>query len=111
MNVLSYSPGQKVSLLIEVLAPDGYHIDTSAVPTIDKIFMPNLTLAAGFPVNTTKLDTGLYFYNFQLPTGISSVGSYVAVATWINPSTLKTNQTTFQINVSAPYGLYTSSPG
>ena len=111
LQTLAYSPGQTATIFLETL--DGYGqransigIDGYTVPTITRLVFPNLTLAAGYPVPMVKLDTGLYYYQFILPTGAAAVGSYLVDIEYINPTTGYINTGLYQINVNAPYGLY-----
>lgn len=113
-NVLSYAPGQTVTIIQEVLNLDGYRADgynfsgsgALGAPVIARIVFPNFTLATGYPIAMTKLDTGLYSSSFILPTGSTAVGTYIIDIYWYHPSTLKLQQSYTQIVVTAPYGLY-----
>jgi hypothetical protein len=110
-TVLSYSPGQVATLVQQVLNLDGYRADGYAgPPIIARIVFPNLTLASGYPVAMTKLDTGLYNYSFRLPTGGASVGTYIVDIYWYHPNTLQLQQNFIQINVTSPYGVYSIAP-
>jgi len=102
--ILSYFPGQKVTLFLEVV--DGYgRIDSFTPPTIDGIIFPDLSPAPGFPQLMTHLNTGLYSFNFTLPTGAASVGSYLVEASY-NYKDGYVNSQLYQIIVQAAFGNY-----
>jgi len=84
---------------------DGY-ITSSRYPTIVRLVFPDLDLASGYPARMIKLDTGLYYYQFVLPTGATAVGSYLVDVSFTDPSTLYTKTYLYQIAVNAPYGNY-----
>lgn len=111
-NVLSYSPGQTVTIVQEILNLDGYRSDgyvfggSNGNPVIARIILPNLSLMDGYPATMNKLDVGLYNFSFILPTGAASVGTYIVDIYWYNPDTLFLQQTYQQILVNAPYGMY-----
>lgn len=118
-NVLSYFPGQTVTIVQQVFNLDGYRADGYSfsesgplgAPVIARIIFPDLTLAAGYPVAMTKLDTGLYSFSFTLPTGAHAVGLYIVDIYWYHPSTLSLQQDITQILVNAPFGLYSITAG
>jgi hypothetical protein len=58
-----------------------------------------------------QLDIGLYYYQFALPTGAVSIGSYLVDVSYTNPSTSYTNYVLYQIAVNAPFGNYGTSTG
>ena len=86
-TVLQYYPGQIATIFLPILDGYGEPEDPPYLPTITKIIMPNLTLACGkYPKCMTRFSRGLYFYQFQLPSGASAVGSYLAEVvydTWV----------------------------
>lgn len=89
---LYYFPGQKATVFLETLDSNGVRADgytpPDGYPIITRVIFPDLTLADGFPQNMTKLDTGLYFFQFTLPTGGSSIGSYGVDVTYNVPDIL-----------------------
>lgn len=111
LQVLSFSPGQQVTIFLET--KDGYGIRTDApeLPFISKILFPGLTLASGYPQDMIKVETGLYYYQFILPTGASAVGNYLVDISYINPETSYINSELYHIVVSAPFGIYSASVG
>jgi len=116
-NILSYAPGQTVTIIQEILNLDGYRADGYAfygsgvlgVPVIARIIKPDLTLTTAYPAAMTQLDTGLYSFSFTLPTGAAAVGTYIVDGYWYHPSTLKLQQGFTQVVVTAPYGLYSGT--
>lgn len=113
-NVLSHMPGQTVTIVQQVFNSDGYRADGYSftgsgpfgAPVIARVIFPNFTLAPAYPVAMTKLDTGLYSFSFVLPTGATSVGTYIVDGYWYHPSTHKLQQDVTQVVVTAPFGLY-----
>lgn len=126
IQTLFYSPGQTATVFLEILNvngaradgykadgyfADGYFADGYAKPIITRLIFPDLTLAAGYPVFMTKLDTGFHYYQFVLPSGASAVGSYIVDIEYINPTTLLINTSLYQISVNAPYGNFSTTSG
>jgi hypothetical protein len=118
-TVLSHMPGQTVTIVQQVFNADGYRADgydfsgsgPLGAPVIARIIFPGFTLALGYPVAMTKLDTGLYSFSFVLPTGAVSVGLYVVDIYWYHPTTLALQQDVVQILVTAPFGQYSITAG
>lgn len=118
MQTLTYSPGQIATLCFESYNADGYRADgyvpTTAredgyVPIVTRIIYPDLSLADDFPQFMTKIDVGLYYYQFTLPTGSSAVGAYLVDVMYWDPITITQKQMLYQILVSAPFGLYSAT--
>lgn len=110
-TVLSYFPGQKVTVIQQVFNSDGYRadgymVDGYSAPIVARIVFPDFSLAVGYPVAMTKLDTGLYSYSFTLPTGAASIGLYIIDIYWYHPTTLSLQQDISQVIVTAPFGQY-----
>src|SRR5271166_6428285 len=97
LETLSYFPGQTATVFLETLDGYGQRASSPSVPVITRIVFPDLTLASGYPVNMVPLDVGLYYYQFVLPTGSVAVGSYFVDIQYINPTTLYTNTSPYQI--------------
>lgn len=108
-TTLSYFPGQLVTFFQEIIDVNGVRIDGYAAPIVSRIIFPAFTLASGYPQSMTKLDTGLYYAQFTLPTGASSIGSYLVDITYTNPSNSLTNHNIYQIVVTAPFGTYNAT--
>jgi hypothetical protein len=106
---LSYFPGMQATIFLETLdgygqrTDDGY--DGYTVPVVTRIIFPGCTLAAGYPQPMTQLDVGLYTFQFTLPTGGVSIGSYLVDVAYMNYLGYVNTQT-YQIIVTAPFGLY-----
>jgi hypothetical protein len=103
------NPGQKVTLAVQVL--DGYGARTDGyIPSVNNIYFPNLSTAAGFPIVMTRIETGLYVYQLTIPAGAASVGTFLANVKFLDPSTGYTIWQLFQINVALPFGNSSVSP-
>jgi hypothetical protein len=109
-TILQYSPGQVATVTISVFDSDDVLADGYSVPSITKIIMPNLASASGFPVDMTKISTGIYQYKFQLPSGASAVGSYVVVVSYTTPTEDSKNEV-IELQVNAPFANFSVSPG
>jgi hypothetical protein len=117
--ILSYSPGQTVTVYLETKNSDGYYadgyygglstIDGYELPTLHRMILPDLTLDGYYPQPMTKLDTGIYCYRFTLPTGAPSVGTYFVDLAYREPTSGLEKFLSYLINVSAPYGLYSTT--
>lgn len=110
-QVLSYFPGQQVTVFLETKTIDGYRMDSPTTPMVVRIIFPGLTLAANYPAAMDQIDTGLYYAQFTIPTGAEAVGSYLVDVSYTNPSTSITNTEIYQIVVTAPYGNFGTTTG
>jgi hypothetical protein len=112
---LYYFPGQKATVFLETLDASGVRADgytnPDGYPRIDRIIFPDLSLADDFPQNMIKLDVGLYFFQFTLPTGAASVGSYLVDGHYNVPGTGNTATKLWQKIVTAPFGNYGTTSG
>jgi hypothetical protein len=118
-QILSYFPGQVVTLFLDTKNSDGYYadgyyqdgytIDGYESPVIFRLIKPNISLDGYYPQPMTKFDTGIYYYKFLLPAGAASVGSYWADIAYRDPDTKILKFAAFQILVNSPYGLYSLS--
>lgn len=106
IQTLAYFPGQTATVFLETLDGYGQRADGYAIPVITRLIFPDLTLATGYPVAMTQLDVGLYYYQFILPCGAASVGSYLVDISYANPTTSYPNTALYQIAVNAPFGNY-----
>lgn len=108
-EILSYFPGQQVTIFLETLDVNGQRTDDgyngSAVPVVLRVILPGYTLASGYPQPMTQLDVGLYTFQFNLPTGAVAVGSYLVDVAYMNTLGF-VNYQTYQIIVTAPFGNY-----
>lgn len=122
--ILTAFPGQVVTLVFETLndgyrsdgynvlfgTADGYGVDGYYnLPVVERVLFPNLTPASGYPKKWTKIDTGLYTFQFTLPTGSTAVGSYIVDTEYIDPLSGDIFETFFQVICSAPFGQFSVS--
>ncbi len=108
MQILSYFPGQTATFFLETLDGYGVRTDCIATPIVSKIVFPTLTLAANYPQNMSRLETGLYYFQFTLPSGASAVGSYLVDVSYIDPVKSIALSSLYQIVVTAPYGMFST---
>lgn len=109
VSFLHYTPGQEVTISLEILNADGYRVDgyvDGYAPAVNRIFKPNLSLITDGYGPMTKIDTGLYRYKFTLPTGSVAVGSYLVDVSYKSSVTLQLKQQLYQVIVTAPFGQY-----
>lgn len=106
MQTLVYTPGQKVTIFLEILDLDGYRVNPSLTPSVSRIFLPDLTLSLGFPLDMIQVDVGLYTFQFTLPTGALAVGSYLIDVEYINPISDDLNTKLYQVICNAPFGNF-----
>jgi|SRR5208283_2020811 len=59
-----------------------------------------------YPVNMTEFSTGLWYFQFVIPKGAISVGTYLIDVAYLNASDGYVNNEIFQIVVNAPFGNY-----
>ena len=105
-QVFYHSPGQSVTIVLETLAVTGGREDSPALPIVDRIILPTLTLAANYPQSMIKIDTGLYYYKFILPTGSTAVGTYIVDVSYIDPTISVLKSIAFQVVVTATAGNF-----
>lgn len=108
-QILSYFPGQKATIYLETKDGYGTREDSPSLPVVSRIIFPTLTLATGYPQPMIHLDTGLYYYQFVLPTGAVSVGNYLVDVSYINPDNMAVNSEIYQIIVTAPFGNFSAT--
>jgi len=109
-NVLSYFPGMRTTIFLETPNSDGYRVDGYTPPMIERIFLPNFNEADGyFPQPMTKLDTGLFYFQYVLPIGAAAIGSYLIDVTYLSPATNNLTTEIFQLVVTAPFGVYSAT--
>lgn len=126
-SILTAAPGQQVTIVLDTLViasnNDGYRHDGYSaafghadgysfidgyynLPIVQRIFFPSLSLAQGYPQKMARLDNGLYYFQFTLPTGAAALGSYIVDISYISARTTNISQTTYQVIVTAPFGMY-----
>lgn len=107
IQTLSYAPGQQATVFLEV--KDGYGQRSDGygdIPFVSRIIFPGFTLAACYPQNMIRLDVGLFYFQFFLPTGAVSVGSYLVDVSYFDVALSYPTTKLYQILVSAPFGNY-----
>jgi hypothetical protein len=119
VQILSYSPGQVVTLFLETKNADGYYtdgyyadgytIDGYESPVVQRVIYPNMVLDGYYPYPMNKFATGVYYYKFTLPRGATSVGSYFVDLAYREPDTYLLKFLSYQIVVNAPFGLYSAT--
>lgn len=120
-DILSYFPGQKVTVFLETKNASGVRANSATIPVVTRIFGFNssdgYTLydgyikTDGYQQTMTKMDTGLYFVNVTLPKGASSIGCFLMDVSFTNPANSTLNTQTYQIVVTAPFGNFSTTIG
>lgn len=111
ITVQNYFPGQKATIFLEVLDSSGRRSDgyDGYIPVVMQIVLPNFTLVPGYPADMKKLDPGLYYFQYTIPTGAVSIGSYLIDVLYKHPDLNSYFTALYQIIVTAPYGIYTTT--
>lgn len=120
-QILSYFPGQKVTVFLETKTSDGYRANSATTPFISQILA--FTSADGYTAYDgylktdgyhqpfTKIAVGIYFAQIILPKTASAVGSYFIDAIYTNPLNSNPNTQTYQVIVNAPFGNFGTTIG
>jgi hypothetical protein len=111
-QVLSYFPGQQTTIWLQTL--DGYtglRADPVSLPMVNRIILPGFTLALNYPQTMTRLDRGLYYAQFVIPTGAIALGSYLIDVSYPTINALDgyvggTSYALYEVVVTAPYGNF-----
>ncbi len=116
MDILSYTPGQKSTIFLEVKNSDGYRANSLTAPFISRIFAFTSTdgytlydgylKTDGYNQPFTKVAVGLYFAQLTLPKLAASIGSYLVDASYTSPIDGYVKTQTYQILINAPYGNF-----
>lgn len=106
VTILNYTPGQQVTIFQEVQDGYGRRTDDGYTPVITRVITPTFTLASGYPLSMTRLDTGLYYFQFTLPQGAAAVGSFLVDVAYLSPISQVIINSAFQIVVTAPFGNF-----
>lgn len=101
------NPGQTVRLVVQTLDGYGNRAD-GYVPTVTRVYFPDLTIAQGYPQVMTRMDTGLYVHGLVIPTGVGYLGTFVASVYYEEEGTPRWEL--FTINVSRPFGNSSVAP-
>jgi hypothetical protein len=105
-QILNYFPGRTATVWLEIFDGYGSLADPPAIPNVTKVIFPGFTMASGYPLPMTRLDVGLYYANFLIPTGGTAIGSYLIDTAYIGPVDGYVHNEIFQLVVQAPYGNY-----
>ena len=97
------NPGQTVSLVTQVVDGYGDRVD-GYVPQVTSVLLPDQTASSGFPLAMTRLDTGLYAAQLEIPSGSSSIGTFIASVLYTDPTAGTPVWQLFQITVALPFG-------
>jgi len=106
-TILNYTPGQIVTFFEEV--KDGYtnqRTDDGYVPVVTRIIVPGFTLASGYPQSMTRIDVGLYYFQFLLPNGAAAVGTYFVDIIYMDADSGLLVNDSVQVVVTAPFGNF-----
>lgn len=105
-EILNYTPGQTVTFYQEVLDGYGQRTDDGYIPVVTRLITPLFTLAVGYPQSMTRLDVGLYYFQFVLPPGAAAVGTWFVDVAYMNPDSSLIVSASWQIMVNAPFGNF-----
>lgn len=105
-QIITQYPGRQVTVFLEVKDGYGQPADAPILPMVYRIILPSFNTAIGYPQNMTRLDVGLYSFQFILPVGAVAMGSYLVDVSYTNPITNLTNYQTYQVVVVSPFGNY-----
>lgn len=111
IHILNYTPGEEVTIFLDVKDGYGVRANSETLPIVSRIVFPGMNLAANYPQNTTQIDVGLYYYKFTLPIGSTSVGSYLVEVEYKSPINDLIVNEYYHLIVSAPYGNYSATIG
>ncbi len=103
--VMYYDAGQVATIVLDTESADGYAIDPIN-PEVSGVFNPNLISLSGFPLPMSRLgnEVGTFIARFQLPSGLSAVGTYLCVVKWVDSQTRYQRHRTYSIVVGVPFG-------
>lgn len=97
------NPGQTINLVTQVVDGYGARVD-GYVPQVTSVLLPSLQESSGFPVNMTKIATGLYVLQLLIPSGSTSIGTFIVNVLYTDPATGSPVWQVFQVNVALPFG-------
>lgn len=116
MQSISFFPGQKATLFLEIKNSDGYLTDSTTTPVVTRIFRVNSSdgYAAldgyfgsdGYTNPLLKLNEGLYYVKLSLPTGAASLGGYLVQVNYTNPINSFPASKLYNLYINAPFGNF-----
>jgi len=110
VQILNYFPGQTATIFLQTLDGYGNRADPDQPPSILRVIFPGFTLASGYPKSMNRLDLGLYYAQFTIPTGGTSVGSYLIDVFYDNPSDgYGPGHELYQLIVQASFGNFSTT--
>jgi hypothetical protein len=109
LQILNYSPGRLATVWLEIFDGYGTLADPPSIPNVVKVFLPGFATAPGYPAPMTRLNVGLYYATFTIPTGAAAIGSYLIDAAYISPIDGYARNQSFQLVVQAPWGNYNTT--
>lgn len=110
-TAIQANPGQKITIAIQVVDGYGGLHDGYQAPTVDFLLNPAGNLMSGYPSVMTEIVSGIWKSTISLPTGMSSLGSYLASCSWPAPDTGVFQNELFILNVALPFGNTSVIPG
>jgi hypothetical protein len=103
------NPGQTVRLAVQTV--DGYGTRQDGyVPEVNSVYFPDLSKAAGYPLDMTRLETGLYIHGLVLPSDSTALGTFVVSVFFREPGSNDPRWELFTIQVARPFGNSSVSP-
>jgi hypothetical protein len=104
------NPGQRIAISLQVVDGYGALHDGYQAPTVDFVSLPNGSFLSGYPAVMSQVSPGIWRYFLTLPTGFTSLGSYLVSCSWPHPDTSIFQNELFIINVAMPFGNTTILP-
>ncbi len=106
-TVLNYTPGQQATIYFQLVDANGVRTNDGYVPVVVQIIMPGPypCTALSFPINMTIIDTGLYYFQYAIPSGAAAVGSYLIDVAYLAADGYVNNEI-YQLVVTAPFGNF-----
>jgi len=108
-SVLNYQPGAQVTIILQILNNLGFREDGYTTPMVSSLFLPDLSQSGLYPLPMIRIERGLYYHKFTLPTGASAVGTYIADLAYTDGYN-NYLQDFVQIVCSANFGQFSVSP-
>lgn len=100
---LYYTPGQTVTFYQEVINSQQQLVDDGYTPVVTRIIDPTLVSLSGFPQNMTRLDIGVYSFQFKAP---STIGTYLVDIVYQDPDTSLLVNDFRQVIIYTPLGRF-----